>query len=263
MRKVVRFLTGWLRWTPVATAPDRIRRVLQRITRQARRELRAVAQAAPQNATDVRSALFAATPLIVSDYSPGAATLALDWYEQIREEVAPQRLYTPTPRLRTTDEDVAAIVARTTEALHEIEQGLLAELEVATTESLRLLESEVQKEIVAGFRDTITENTKDDPESVGWRRFARPEACKFCLMLAARGAVYTEATARFAAHGAEMRGGRKGGDCMCIAGPEFGGKETWAEATPMQYLASRRQRSAADRARLREYLNQHFPDASG
>jgi hypothetical protein len=80
-------------------------------------------------------------------------------------------------------------------------------------------------------------------------------------MLAARGAVYTERTARFAAHGAVMAGGRKGGTCMCVAGPAY--VPSAPRASAMQYLASRRKRSAADKAHLREYLNHNFPDARG
>lgn len=225
--------------------------------------MRRVARAAAQDPGQFRGALFAAAPLIVSEYAPGASMLALDWYEELRQEVAPQQLFTPTPVLRVTDEDVAAIIARLTESLRTIQQATDEEAARLVAEAARLAEAEMQKQVATAFRETITENSREDPASVGWRRFARPEACKFCLMLAARGAVYTQATARFAAHGALMRDGRKGGECMCIAGPAFGGKEIWAEATPMQYVASRRTRSDADRARLREYLNKNFLDAPG
>lgn len=246
----------------MATSPSRVRKALQRVTAAARAELRAVAAAAPQDPAQWRAALFAATPLIVSEYNYGAATLALDWFEEIRADAKPSQPYTPTPRLTVTDEDVAAMVARITESLHEVEADR-AEVERIMAEAALLLEDRVENEAATAFRQTITQNAKDDPAAAGWRRFARPEACKFCLMLAARGAVYTESTARFAAHGAEMRGGRKGGNCMCIAGPAYGGRGSWAEATPMQYLASRRKRTEADKARLRDYLNHHFPDAPG
>lgn len=246
----------------MATPPERVRRALLRVTKRARAELRAVTHAAPQDPVGLRAALFATAPLIVSDYSSGAATLALDWYEELRDEAAPQRLFTPTLRLRVTDEDVAATVARVTEMLREVERDAQKRAEL-TAEAVKSLDGEIERQIVTGFRDTITGNATDDPGSVGWRRFARPEACKFCVMLADRGAVYTAKTARFAAHGAEMRGGRKGGNCMCIAGPAFGGKEVWAEATPIQYMASQRTRTEADKARLREYLNHNFPDAPG
>lgn len=247
----------------MATSPERVRRALLRVTTAAQREARRVAKVAAQEPTQFRAALFAATPLIVSEYAPGASTLALDWYEDLRQEVAPRTLFTPTPRLLVSDDDVAGIVARVTKDLANFERQADADVERLMADSTKLLEAEVQRQVATAFRDTVTENTKDDPAAVGWRRFARPEACKFCLMLAARGAVYTEKTARFAAHGAMMRNGRKGGECMCIAGPAFGGKEIWAEATPMQYVASKRERSTADKARLREYLNHNFPDAPG
>lgn len=207
--------------------------------------------------------MFAAAPLIVSEYAPAASALSLDWFEEIRDEAAPSSLYVPTPRLNVTDDDVAAVVAQTTEALREITREMEGQIERMMAEAESLLADEVERLAATAFTDTITENVADDPAAVGWRRFARPEACKFCKMLAARGAVYTESTARFAAHGAVMSGNRKGGNCMCIAGPAFGGMEIWGEATPMQYMASKRKRTDAERAALRKYLNHNFPDAPG
>ncbi len=247
----------------MATAPEKVRRALLRVTGAAQRELRVVAQQAPPEPAQWRASLFAAAPLILGEYAPASATLATDWFEEIRQESDARRAFTPTPRLRLTDDDVAATVARATGRLREVETDIQEELDRLTAEAMRDLEGEMEKLVATGFWDTITENSKDDPESVGWRRFARPEACKFCLMLAARGAVYTESTARFAAHGAVMRDGRKGGNCMCLAGPAFASEADLVEASPVQYLASSRKRSAADRARLREYLNENYPDAPG
>jgi len=218
----------------VAT-PDRVRRGLRLVAGAAAVELRAVADAAARTGSpsEIRAALFAATPLIVHEYTDGSAALALDWYEQLR--------------------DLAKVRGR----------GLERDLEAALTESMTLIEAKVEQEVAQAFRDTVTSNVANDPAAVGWRRYARPEACKFCKMLADRGAVYTEATARFAAHGAVMSGNRKGGNCMCIAGPEFASIATLNEATPMQYLASKRKRSEKERAQLRAYLNKNYPDAPG
>lgn len=247
----------------MATAPDSIRRDLLVIANEAQADLRAVASQAPDDPAGLRSALFAAAPLIVTEYTEGAAALALDWFEELRAESRATVPFRPVPVVTITDDEVAAVVARTTESLHEIQKDFERELEESFAESVKLLEEQTAEIIAQGFRETVTENAKADPESVGWRRFARPEACKFCKMLAAKGAVYTEQTARFAAHGAVMGGNRKGGNCMCIAGPAFGGQEIWAQATPMQYLASQRERTEEERKRLREYLNQKYPDAPG
>jgi len=245
--------------------PSKVRRALRLVARAAAADLRTVAESAAQSGSpsQIRAALFAATPLIVGDYTDGSSALAVDWYSELRDAAEVAQRFSPRPLVLVTDDEIAAIVAETTSALRDIERGIEKDVEVALTESLDLLTAEIEEEVAAAFRDTITGNATADPAAVGWRRFARPEACKFCLMLAARGAVYTAATARFAAHGAVMGGNRKGGNCMCIAGPAFGGKEIWAEATPMQYVASSTKRTPEQQAALRAYLNTNYPDAPG
>ncbi len=235
----------------MATAPERVRRALLRVTDAAQAELRAVVAAAPEDPAGWRATLFATAPLIVSEYSPGASTLALDWFEEIRAEARPRSLYRPTPRLSVTDDDVSAMVARVTESLREGERFIEAETERLMAEANRLLEAEMQKTVASGFRDTMTGNTADDPAAVGWQRFTRPDGCKFCRMLADRGAVFTESTVRFAAHT----------NCNCVVGQSYDPDAPRADV--MQFLASQRTRSDAERARLREYLNHNFPDAPG
>lgn len=247
----------------MATSPDVVRRDLRVITDAAQADIRAVANATPEDPATLRAALFAATPLIVTEYAEGAAALALDWFEELREESGVATPFRPVPFVTVTDDEIAAIVAQTTKSLYDLQRGIEQEIEETFAEMLAELEDAMVQEVQDGFRDTIVENSKADPESGGWKRFAQPGACKFCVMLAARGAVYTRETARFAAHGAVTNGKRTGGDCRCIAGPEFGGQETWAEATPMQYVASKRQRTEAERKALRAYLNKNFPDAPG
>lgn len=245
------------------TTPSAVRGGLLTLTRAARADLRTVVRAARQDPQEARAALFAAAPLVVREYNAGAGVLALDWYAELREAAGVETRFQLEPFVAITDDEVAAMVARTTESLYEIQRGIEREIEEAFAESLANIEAETTQIIADAFRETVVENANQDPASVGWRRFARPEACKFCLMLAARGAVYTKETARFAAHGAFTNGKRTGGDCMCIAGPAFGGQEIWAEATPMQYVASKRKRTAKERAALRAYLNKNYPDAPG
>lgn len=244
------------------TTPSEIRAGLQAASADAQSDLRAVAAASEPS--EVRAALFAATPLIVSEYTSGSAALALDWYEELREAVTTTAsLFEPRPFVLVTDDTVAAIVAATTSSLRDAERDVQRDFEAALAESLELLEAETERVVVDAYTDTMTGNVAEDPDAVGWKRHARPEACKFCKMLAAKGAVYTRETARFAAHGAVMNGDRKGGNCMCIAGPEFGGQEIWGEASPMQYLALQKTRTPEQRIKLREYLNENFPDAPG
>lgn len=245
--------------------PSQVRRALGLVAGAAAADLQAVGVAAAQSGSpsEIRAALFAATPLIVGEYTAGSSALALEWYDDLRDAAQVLQRFSPRPLVLVTDDELAAIVAETTGALYDIQRGIEEGLQAALTESLELLEAEIVEEVAQAFRDTVTGNVANDPAAVGWRRFARPEACKFCLMLAARGAVYTESTARFAAHGAVMNGNRKGGNCMCIAGPAFGGTDAWTEATPMQYVASSTSRTPAQQAALREYLNANYPDAPG
>lgn len=243
----------------MATSPDQIRAGLAVVAADAVTELATVVEPA-ESAEELRALLFLAAPIVVGDYSDGTAALALEWYEELREIAAPSRSFQPEPVRLVTDEYVRSIVAASTVALAENPASVPPE---ALNVALKLVIDSIPELVADGFRDTITANALSDPAAAGWKRFARPGACKFCLMLAAKGAVFTEKTARFAAHGAVMNGKRKGGDCQCVAGPEFGSPDVWAEATPMQYMASKRNRSSKEKARLREYLTDNFPDAPG
>lgn len=233
----------------MATPPEQVRTALQRVTEAAQAELRAVAAAAPKDPAGWRAAIFATAPLIVSEYAPAAATLGLDWFDDIRTDAKPKQLYTPTPRLLVTDDDVAQMVAATTEPLHDL--NLAEEIEKLIAEAEAATEAALQHQVAAGFRDTVTGNSEDDPDALGWQRFTRSGSCKFCQMLSARGAVYTEHSVKFAAHT----------NCHCIVGPSYDPNAPKADV--IQYVASRRNRSAEDNARVRAYLNENFPDARG
>lgn len=236
------------------TTPSQVRTGLTVVTAAAVSDTRAVAEAA-SNPADIRAALFAAAPLIVGDYIDGSAALALDWYEELREVAAPPQMFTPSLFAVVDPDEIASSVAVSTRALYDLEQDLnrVTEelLRTATEDSLALLGPQIQKSVAAGFWDTITNNSDADPAASGWQRFARGGACKFCLMLAGRGAVYSETAANFAAHGG----------CHCVAGPSFDPESPRASA--MQYVASKKNRTPAQQASLREYLNHNFPDAPG
>jgi hypothetical protein len=192
------------------------------------------------------STLFAALPLVVPSYYDAAGTLATVWYDEIREESRPTTLYAPSiigdPATDWIEREVAKIG-------RELEADFEEELARLLDEAARLAE----KEVARGFRDSITGNSRMDEDAIGWSRVARPGACKMCVMLADKGAVFSEATANFAAHT----------DCHCAARPEFRNGEHGPEASVEQYLASSKTRTPEQRAQLRDYLNHNFPDAPG
>lgn len=251
------------------TPPDVVRGELQAITGEAALLL---AAAAAERATDgpeaVRGVLFDAMVAVAEEYKAAAAELAVAWYDELRDAAD---LLTDLPEFPGFVAEPVAVVDRAalqttiavdTTSLYDLIQADLdrqaADYEQllgdAVDTSMRLLQGSLQKEIAAGFRDTITDNTVRDDSAVGWRRHTRPsesypDGCRFCRLLADKGAIYSKSTARFAAH--------KG--CHCVASPVFDG-EDGPEASVMQYLASQRNRTRAENKKLRAYLQKKYGD---
>lgn len=242
----------------MATPPSDVRGALTVVTAAGAAEIAGIgAQAGPQ-AVEV---LLEAVPGIVSYYLDGSAALAMDWYEELRSEASVSRPFDLAPVVPL---NIALIRDQIEKTVREVEKELASELDATVQrETVARVAQFAEREIAGGFRETVVENSKRDPESVGWRRFARPGACKLCRMLAARGAIYSASTARFAAHGAVTNGKKTGGDCKCVAGPAFRGEPVTYEASAMQYVASRQTRTEKQRATLRAYLNENYPDSPG
>lgn len=64
---------------------------------------------------------------------------------------------------------------------------------------------------VNGGRETIRQASLDDRRARGWARITSGKPCRFCSLLAGRGAVYSEATVDFQAHDG----------CHCHAEPAY------------------------------------------
>lgn len=188
-----------------------------------------------------RFELLGGVPEIVSYYADGSAALAADFYDDERAAAGVAGAFASDLVIADRTVKLRRAIAWSAEPLFSGDDVL----------ALKRLSGVVQAEAARPYRDTITGNTERDPQAIGWRRVASG-GCKFCAMLAARGAVYTEATARFASHE----------HCHCTAAPAFVGYDG-PEASTVQYRASRRSRTPAQRAQLREYLNEHFPDLPG
>ena len=187
----------------------------------------------------MRSDLLDGVPGLIDYYALGSSALAVDYYDDERERAGARRRFSSEPVIVDRGEKIGRMVAWAAEPLFapEPDKGAVA---------LRLV-PQVQKEISRPFRDTVTTNSNRDPSSVGWRRVTSGTGCKMCRMLADKGAIFKESTARFAAHGS----------CHCSAAPVFDGQDG-PEANVMQYVASQKRRSEKDRARLREYLNANY-----
>jgi hypothetical protein len=187
-----------------------------------------------------RVQLLDTVPWVVAFYSEGSAALAADFYDDARSTVS-AAAYAATPVILDRTVKIRRGVAWASEPL-SIDDWDAAEARMA-----KLLRTEMTRP----YRDTIITNRRQDKVCIGWKRITRGSAsCKFCRMLADRGAVYKEATAHFAAHD----------DCMCTCAPVFRGGEVGPEASTIQYMASKRRRTAKEKAFLRDYLEGNYPD---
>lgn len=186
----------------------------------------------------VRSDLLDAVPQIIGYYADGSSALAADFYDDERERAAARGRFLAEPVVLDRGEKIGRAVAWAAKPLFDGDgdtAGRLAEV--------------VQLETARPYRDTITTNRQRDPQAVGWQRVSAG-GCSFCRMLAGRGAVYKEATARFASHA----------NCHCTVSPVFKGGDAGPEASVVQYVASKRRPTARDRERVRAYLAENYGD---
>lgn len=202
-----------------------------------------VLDGSPGSSDARRLTLLNDVPQVISYYSDGSSALAADLYDDERERQRARGRFVAAPVVLDRTVKIRRGIAWASEPMFDGD--------LASTRS-RLAEI-VQLNVARPYRDTILTARRLDPEAVGWKRIARGGGCKFCQMLAANGAIYSEKTVRFAAHD----------NCQCTAAPVFRGGEIGPEASAEQYLASKRTRTEKEKSVLRSYLNTYFPDASG
>jgi hypothetical protein len=206
----------------------KLRNDLTGLTRLAQGDLNVIwrrVEAAEQAARPLESVL----PALVDAYGVAAATVAAEWYDQLRAEKRVTRAFVARPA-RIDNTGTQALVG-------------WARSEATDFAAFRsLIEGGMQRRILNFSRLTLTESAVDDPAASGWQRVGAGE-CEFCALLIGRGAVYSEASADFASHD----------NCRCFAEPAFEGLPR-----PVQpYTPSQRNISDADRARVREYIAGH------
>lgn len=153
-----------------------------------------------------RDALLEYVPFLVATYGEQAASLAADWYDDVRASEG------IGGRFRAAM-DVPDESAATEGLVHRAAGALFTDAPLA---ALPMIQGKVAMYAIEGARQTVMTSTMRDPRASGWQRVTRAGACRFCRMLAGRGAVYKESTVHFAAHG-----GAKGGECNCAAVPSW------------------------------------------
>lgn len=155
-------------------------------------------------------AVYDILPGMVDQWALAASSVAADWYDEEREaaEVAGRFQAIVEP---LQDLGVEALIGWATEPLR------LDEPDPAAAK-YRLLGG-LQKRLANSANYTITGSSAADPQARGWMRVTRPQACDFCRLVASRGGVFTEKTARFACHER----------CYCGARPIWSNKEVRVE----------------------------------
>lgn len=178
-------------------------------------------------------------PALVARYGEAAATVAADWYDEVRaaERVGGRFLAVLA----------ASPYQNASEGLARRAAGAL--FTPTPQGTLTALQASVGKYALGAGRETISRSVERDPRAVGWQRVVRAGSCRFCRMLAGRGAVYKEASAHFASHG----------DCNCAAVPSWDRDAPEVDVT--LYRASQRTTGMSDRqkaqhnAAIREALD--------
>jgi hypothetical protein len=189
-------------------------------------------------APDPRPILTQVVPYVIDYYAVGAAALATDYYDDLREAANPRRPHRARPVVNPRDEKVRRAL------MWAAEPSYLPTPDPLLT--AKRIDEVVQAEVARPFRDTITENQRSDRAGLGWKRHVRGDTCRFCRFLAGQDVLYRkERTARFASHP----------HCDCVAVPVFEGGEFGKEADALQYAASKRRRSPAEKAQLRRALD--------
>ncbi len=214
--------------------PAERNRALNGLTARMRREFAAIWMRLNLRDPNVlRDPLAIVLAEIADKYGAAAATLAADFYDDMREDVVktgprftPKLASVPGPERfeSLAGWGIGPLFGANpdpTTALHKVSGGLT---------------------LVVGdaYRETIMESSVADPAAQGWQRVADANACAFCLMLEGRGEVYSQSSADFASHDS----------CGCSAEPAFEG-----EPIPVQpFTPSERNISDADRARVRNWI---------
>jgi hypothetical protein len=184
-----------------------------------------------QTAAEAETALRDILPALIDTYGLAAGALAADWYDELRDKVAAPKAFRAIPA-DIRDSGAHALIG-------------WAVSEAQDTGTLQtLIIGGVQRRIANFSRQTVMGSAISDPGAHGWQRVGAGE-CKngFCDMLIGRGAVYSEASADFAAHD----------HCQCYAVPAFDG-----EPRPVKpFTPSLREATDADKARVKEWLATH------
>ena len=129
-----------------------------------------------------RREIEALLPLIIDGYGTPIASLAADWYDDLREQAKISTAYRAVVAPAVDAARITSLAGWSTGTLY----GASPDQAMALT----ALQGGLQRILTNADRDTILGNVAADPTQTRYARHASANACAFCAMLATRGAVY-------------------------------------------------------------------------
>lgn len=140
----------------------------------------------PARPAAVKVDLFEFIPVLVAQYGDIAATVAADWYDELRDAEGVSGRFRAPLADPVPDEVVNGRLGYATRPDGPLFMGAFDSLTAFT--SMIVNEYALQP-----GRDTVIQAAHK--ENAAYARVPEPGACKFCLMLASRGFVYSKDTA--------------------------------------------------------------------
>lgn len=162
-----------------------------------------LAQGSPQR---LREGLYDVLPAIGDQYGDAAASLAGDYYENLRDSAEAKGSFSPLLAEAPDSGRWGALSGWATQPLFD-DPGDRAHWAVA----MEKVAGGLQRTIADQHRLTVVGSSLADPQSKGWRRVGIGKSCSFCSMLLDRGEVYKDTTVTFRSHDR----------CNCSAAPAF------------------------------------------
>lgn len=184
---------------PTLTQVERFRRAVNNAATLSTRQLAALWREFDlADAERTTRALLAAMPTLADRWTEVAAVLAVDAYDEWRDDAEVAGRFAAEPAPPPARGRIDALVRWGVEPLWSAEP--------APALALTKLSGGLHRVVAGAARDTIVANVDRDPANPRYARHAAADACAFCAMLATRGAVYTSRDAA---------AGRYHDDCSC------------------------------------------------
>jgi hypothetical protein len=158
---------------------------------------------------------------LVEQYGAASSSLSADYYEAERIAAAVTGRFTVPLAEPPPDEQVENSLRWATKDLWERDpedpdttEAQRQPLEIRLQQAEKKAEAVAQKLVADQGRGTVQEAVRQDRQATAWARSAALGACSFCKLLASRGAVYKQDTAKFRSHDG----------CHCGVVPVFKGQ---------------------------------------